>query len=99
VGGVAGRPREESMKINRKWVSTAAAAALVVTGLVAGAAPASADDYPYARKPCNFIYQGQCVQWATTTASCYRIMESNASATKKQACAIWRATGQVLVIH
>jgi hypothetical protein len=87
------------MTITRFLGSTAAATALVVTGLLGTAAPASADDYPYARKLCNFIYQGQCVQWATTTASCHKIFESNASATKTQACAIWRATGQVLVIH
>jgi hypothetical protein len=87
------------MKMNRTWASTTAVLGLVIAGLLGGAAPASADDYPYARKPCNFIYQGQCVQWATTTASCYRIMESDASLTKKQACAIWRAAGQVLVIH
>ena len=73
--------------------------ALVAAGFALVPVAAHADDYPYPRKPCNVEYQNQCVQWFTSEASCMDIFNTGASATKKQACAIWRATGQVHVIY
>jgi len=87
------------MKIHRLITTSVTTAALAAAAVLGTVSSASADDYPYARKLCNFIYNGQCVQWATTTTSCFKIFESNASATKKQACSIYAATGRVLVIY
>jgi len=84
--------------LTKKIIATAVTA-VVACSITLAPMSARADQYPYPRKPCNVIYQGQCVQWYTSEASCHDIFNTGASATKKQACAIWRATGQVHVIY
>lgn len=87
------------MKISRRTTAALATLGLVLSSVIMASSPALADQEKDAHRPCNFIYQGRCVQWATTEASCRDIFNTGASDTKKKACSIWRATGTVLVIH
>lgn len=82
------------MKLKHRIAAVLGAGCLIAAGLVgAVAAPAAAGTAGI----CAYEYQGRCVTWVTTWASCENIFQITTDTRKHRACSIFRVQSIVTV--